>query len=229
MKPISVFNERYEHQKSEGGVGIDYKQCASEILDAIGGRENLASAAHCATRLRLVIADNDKVKKETLENIDGVKGVFEAAGQLQIIIGTGTVNKVYDQFIDLAGVEAASKDDVKAAAAAKAPWYKRAIKTLGDIFVPIIPAIVATGLLCGLLGGLSRAFPSISDRLAAKNKPIVTKDRVALNLGVFSTGMKGSFTKVTKTWTPMPVKKETVPIDASAPDKGAEELLKEVR
>ena len=142
---------------------MDYKQCASEILDAIGGRENLASAAHCATRLRLVIADNDKVKKETLENIDGVKGVFEAAGQLQIIIGTGTVNKVYDQFIDLAGVEAASKDDVKAAAAAKAPWYKRAIKTLGDIFVPIIPAIVATGLLCGLLGGLSRAFPSISD------------------------------------------------------------------
>lgn len=142
---------------------MDHKQCASEILDAIGGRENLASAAHCATRLRLVIADNDKVKKETLENIDGVKGVFEAAGQLQIIIGTGTVNKVYDQFIDLAGVEAASKDDVKAAAAAKAPWYKRAIKTLGDIFVPIIPAIVATGLLCGLLGGLSRAFPSISD------------------------------------------------------------------
>ena len=142
---------------------MDYRNCAGEILDAIGGKENLASAAHCATRLRLVIADNDKVKKETLENIDGVKGVFEAAGQLQIIIGTGTVNKVYDQFIDLAGVEAASKDDVKAAAAAKAPWYKRAIKTLGDIFVPIIPAIVATGLLCGLLGGLSRAFPSISD------------------------------------------------------------------
>lgn len=142
---------------------MDHRTCAGEILDAIGGKDNLASAAHCATRLRLVIADNDKVKKETLENIDGVKGVFEAAGQLQIIIGTGTVNKVYDQFIDLAGVEAASKDDVKAAAAAKAPWYKRAIKTLGDIFVPIIPAIVATGLLCGLLGGLSRAFPSLSD------------------------------------------------------------------
>ena len=142
---------------------MDHRTCAGEILDAIGGKDNLASAAHCATRLRLVIADNDKVKKETLENIDGVKGVFEAAGQLQIIIGTGTVNKVYDQFIDLAGVEAASKDDVKAAAAARAPWYKRAIKTLGDIFVPIIPAIVATGLLCGLLGGLSRAFPSLSD------------------------------------------------------------------
>ena len=142
---------------------MDYNKCAAQILDAIGGKDNLASAAHCATRLRLVIADNEKVKKSVLENIDGVKGVFEAQGQLQVIIGTGTVNKVYDEFIKMAGVEAASKDDVKKAAAAKAPWYKRAVKTLGDIFVPIIPAIVATGLLCGLLGGLSRAFPSMGD------------------------------------------------------------------
>ena len=141
---------------------MDYRKCASEILTAIGGKDNLASAAHCATRLRLVIADNGKVKKSVLENIEGVKGVFEAAGQLQIIIGTGTVNKVYDEFIAMAGIEAASKDDVKKAAAAKAPWYKRAIKTLGDIFVPIIPAIVATGLLCGLLGGLSKAFPDMA-------------------------------------------------------------------
>lgn len=88
---------------------MDYRKTAQEILSAIGGKGNLSSAAHCATRLRLVIADNAKVKKSVLENIDGVKGVFEAAGQLQIIIGTGTVNKVYDEFIDLAGVEAASK------------------------------------------------------------------------------------------------------------------------
>lgn len=142
---------------------MDYRQCASEILTALGGKENLVSAAHCATRLRLVIGDNEKVQKKTLENIDGVKGVFEAAGQLQIIIGTGTVNKVYAEFISLAGIEAASKEDVKQAAASKAPWYKRAIKTLGDIFVPIIPAIVATGLLNGLLGGLQRAIPSLSD------------------------------------------------------------------
>ena len=142
---------------------MDYRQSAKEILDAIGTSNNLVSAAHCATRLRLVIADNAKVKKEQLENVDGVKGVFEAQGQLQIIIGTGTVNKVYEEFIDLAGVAAASKDDVKAAAASKAPWYKRMIKTLGDIFVPIIPAIVATGLLNGLLGGLSKAFPHLSD------------------------------------------------------------------
>ena len=78
---------------------MDYNKCASEILSAIGGKDNLASAAHCATRLRLVIADNENVEKSVLENIDGVKGVFEAQGQLQIIIGTGTVNKVYDEFI----------------------------------------------------------------------------------------------------------------------------------
>ncbi len=141
---------------------MDYKKTAHEILSAIGGKSNLASAAHCATRLRLVIADNAKVKKATLESIDGVKGVFEAAGQLQIIIGTGAVNKVYDAFIQEAGVQAATKADVKAAAASKAPWYKRAIKSLGDIFVPIIPAIVATGLLNGLLGGLVQVFPGMS-------------------------------------------------------------------
>jgi sucrose PTS system EIIBCA or EIIBC component len=143
-------------------IGMDYKRSAHEILTAIGGKENLASAAHCATRLRLVIADNSKVNKKVLENIDGVKGVFEASGQLQIIIGTGAVNKVYDEFIAEAGIESATKDDVKAAAAAKSPWYKRAIKNLGDIFVPIIPAIVATGLLNGLLGGLVQVFPNMS-------------------------------------------------------------------
>ncbi len=141
---------------------MDYKRSAHEILTAIGGKTNLASAAHCATRLRLVIADNSKVNKKVLENIDGVKGVFEASGQLQIIIGTGAVNKVYDEFIAEAGIEAASKEEVKAAAAAQTAWYKRAIKNLGDIFVPIIPAIVATGLLNGLLGGLVQVFPGMS-------------------------------------------------------------------
>ena len=100
---------------------MDYKKTAHEILSAIGGKDNLASAAHCATRLRLVIADNGKVSREVLENIDGVKGVFEASGQLQIIIGTGSVNKVYDEFIAEVGIDAASKEDVKAAASAGSP------------------------------------------------------------------------------------------------------------
>lgn len=134
---------------------MDYRQCATEILRELGGKENLISAAHCATRLRLVIADNSKVNKGNLENTDGVKGVFEAAGQLQIIIGTGTVNKVYDEFIALAGVSAASKDEVKQAAAAKGNIFQRVIKTLGDVFVPIIPAIVAGGLIMGIMEALN--------------------------------------------------------------------------
>ena len=96
---------------------MDYRKSAQDVLRLIGGKENLISAAHCATRLRLVIADNKKCNKEALDDVDGVKGVFEASGQLQIIFGTGVVNKVYDEFIALAGVSAASKEDVKQAAA----------------------------------------------------------------------------------------------------------------
>lgn len=142
---------------------MDYKKIATEVIDCIGGKENIVSAAHCATRLRLVIVDDSKIKKDELEQIDGVKGVFAAQGQLQIIIGTGTVNKVYDEFIAISGIEAASKEDVKQAAAAKQNLIKRGFKTLGDIFVPIIPAIVASGLLMGLLEGLSNVWPSMTE------------------------------------------------------------------
>lgn len=142
---------------------MDYKGIAKQIYENIGGTENIISAAHCATRLRLVIGDNGKCAKETLENIEGVKGVFEASGQLQIILGTGTVNKVYEEFITLAGISAASKEEVKQAAASKQNIFQRLIKTLGDVFVPIIPAIVASGLLMGLLEGLSKVYPSLAD------------------------------------------------------------------
>lgn len=142
---------------------MDYKECANQIYEKIGGRGNLISAAHCATRLRLVIADNKKVDSKAIEQIEGVKGVFDAAGQLQIIIGTGTVNKVYDEFIAIAGISASTKEEIKQTAASRTVWWKRAIKTLGDIFVPIIPAIVATGLLCGLLGGLVQIWPQMAD------------------------------------------------------------------
>ena len=134
---------------------MDYKQCAEEILQLVGGKDNIASAAHCATRLRLVIADNGKVRKEDIENVDGVKGVFEAQGQLQVILGTGTVNKVYDEFIAMAGVGAASKEEAKQAAAAQQNPLMRAVKLLGDVFVPIIPAIVASGLLLGIMSALN--------------------------------------------------------------------------
>lgn len=134
---------------------MDYNAIARQILENVGGKENLISAAHCATRLRLVIADNDKCNNKAVENIDAVKGVFFASGQMQIILGTGTVNKVYDEFIKIAGISEASKEDVKREAAKKANPFQRVIKTIGDIFVPIIPAIVASGFLMGIMEALN--------------------------------------------------------------------------
>lgn len=133
---------------------MDYRKTAQEILDKVGGSKNIVSAAHCATRLRLVIADNSKTDKTAIENVEGVKGVFEASGQLQIILGTGTVNKVFDEFISIAGITASSKAEAKEAAAQKQNVFMRAIKLLGDIFVPIIPAIVASGFLMGIMNSL---------------------------------------------------------------------------
>ncbi len=131
-------------------MAMDYGKCAREIFENLGGRENLVSAAHCATRLRLVTVDNGKIDMKKLENIEGVKGVFSNNGQLQLIIGTGTVNKVYDEFLKVSGMTAATKEDVKAAAAAKQPIPKQMVKAMGDVFVPILPAIVASGLMMGL-------------------------------------------------------------------------------
>ena len=143
-------------------MALDYRKCAEEISANIGGGSNVISAAHCATRLRLVIADNGKVNKEALENLDGVKGMFESNGQLQLIIGTGTVNKVYDEFLAVTGVSAASKDDVKAAAVSKMPWWKKILKVPGDIFVPILPAIVASGLMMGLVEAIPKFWPAFA-------------------------------------------------------------------
>ena len=98
-----------------------------------------------------------------LEDVDGVKGVFSSNGQLQIILGTGTVNKVYDEFLSISGMTAATKADVKAAAAAKQPLPFRMIKALGDVFVPILPAIVAAGLMMGLLEGLTKIWPDMAN------------------------------------------------------------------
>ena len=141
-------------------MALDYRKCAEEIAANIGGGSNVVSAAHCATRLRLVIADNSKINKKALEETDGVKGLFESNGQLQLIIGTGTVNKVYDEFLSVTGASAASKEDVKAAAASRMPLWKKILKTPGDVFVPILPAIVASGLMMGLVEALAKAIPS---------------------------------------------------------------------
>lgn len=143
-------------------MAMDYGRCAKEIFETLGGRSNLVSVAHCATRLRLVTVDNTKIDMKKLEEIDGVKGVFSNNGQLQLIIGTGTVNKVYDEFLAVSGMTAATKEEVKAAAAAQQPIFKRMIKALGDVFVPILPAIVASGLMMGLVEALGKAMPAFA-------------------------------------------------------------------
>ena len=139
-------------------MAAEHAQAAKEILAAIGGPENVVSAAHCATRLRLVIADDSKVNMDAVEDAALAKGNFQAAGQLQVIYGTGTVNKVFDEFCKQGNITVGSTDDAKAAAAAKGNPFQRAIKALGDVFVPIIPAIVASGLMMGLTEGLNNAI-----------------------------------------------------------------------
>ncbi len=143
-------------------MALDYAKCAAEIWATLGGKDNVATAAHCATRLRLAIVDIDKVDLKALENVEGVQGVFSSNGQLQAIIGTGTVNHVYDEFLKVSGLTAATKDDVKAAAAASQPLPKRMVKTLGDVFVPILPAIVASGLMMGIVEALGKAIPGFA-------------------------------------------------------------------
>ena len=135
-------------------MALDVAQAAREILAAVGGPENVVSAAHCATRLRLVIADDSKVDPEAVEDALGAKGNFQASGQLQIIYGTGTVNKVYDEFCKQGNISAVSKEELKEVAAGNQNKFMAAIKVLSDVFVPIIPAIVASGMLMGIMDAI---------------------------------------------------------------------------
>lgn len=145
-----------------------------DIISAIGGKENVSAATHCVTRLRLALKDDSKVDKVALDKINLVKGSFAANNQFQIVIGPGTVDEAYKVFVDETGVGESSKEDVKAAAAEKMNPLQRGIKTLGDVFIPILPAIVTAGLLLGLnnvltAGGLFgkeslvQMFPQLKD------------------------------------------------------------------
>ena len=129
-------------------------EIAKKVIDAIGGVENVNSVAHCATRLRVMVKDEAKVDKNAVENIEKVQGVFSNSGQYQIIFGTGTVNKIYDEVVAL-GLPTSTKAEMKAEAAKQGNWFQRAIRTFGDVFVPIIPVIVATGLFMGVRGLLN--------------------------------------------------------------------------
>lgn len=131
-------------------AGTDYRQTASRIIDIVG-RDNIMSATHCATRLRLIVKDKDRIDEKKLEKVDLVKGTFFNAGQYQIILGTGIVNKVYAE-MEALGLKTLSKQEQDEIIKKQQKGVKRLMRTLGDIFIPIIPVIAATGLFLGLKG-----------------------------------------------------------------------------
>ena len=141
---------------------MNNQDIAKKVIEALGGRENVNSVAHCATRLRVMVKDEGKINKEVIENLDKVQGAFFNSGQYQIIFGTGTVNKMYDEVVAL-GLPTSSKEDMKAEAAKQGNWFQRAIRTFGDVFVPIIPVIVATGLFMGLRGLMNALGMTLPD------------------------------------------------------------------
>ncbi|MFZ7235922.1 sucrose-specific PTS transporter subunit IIBC [Avibacterium gallinarum] len=130
---------------------MNFPNVAKQVIDKLGGKDNISALAHCATRLRIVVKDEGKIDKEAIENIDGVKGQFSVSGQYQIIFGSGTVNKVHDEMAKQLNIGDMTKNEVaKQASENNQGLIMRLVKGLADIFVPIIPAIVAGGLLMGI-------------------------------------------------------------------------------
>lgn len=131
------------------------QQIAKAVIEAVGGKDNIASFAHCATRLRIMVLDKDKINQQQVEQIDKVKGAFFNSGQYQIIFGTGTVNRIFEE-VEKLGIESTSTDELKQRGKKQGNPFQRAIRTFGDVFVPIIPVLVATGLFMGLRGLLTQ-------------------------------------------------------------------------
>ncbi len=140
----------------------DEQRVAKLIEKYVGGMENVRNAEHCATRLRLIVNDKSKIDEKAIENIDGVKGQFFAAAQYQIILGTGFVDKVYAEFVKGTNFSGVSN---KEEAYAQMTTVQKISRTLGDVFVPIIPVLVATGLFMGLRGAAQSLGMEFSDNL----------------------------------------------------------------
>ena len=159
---------------------MDHAKVAGEVVEAVGGASNISAAAHCATRLRLVIADESKINQQALDDNEDLKGTFAAGGMFQIIVGPGDVDQVYDHMVADHGVREVSKDEAKEEAEAGGNVFSRFIKMIADIFVPILPALVAGGLMMainnvmtaeGLFGeqSLTQMYPGIADYAALIN------------------------------------------------------------
>ena len=150
---------------------MDNAQIAKEVVAALGGRENVRSVAHCATRLRVMVVDEEKIDKNKIENLDKVQGAFFNSCQYQIIFGTGLVNKMYNEVVAL-GLPTASKDEQKAEPTRK--LVPTRCRSFGDVFVPLLPAIVATGLFMGIRGAINNdtilgLFGTTSEAFSSSN------------------------------------------------------------
>ena len=129
---------------------MDHAKVAGEVVEAVGGASNISAAAHCATRLRLVIADESKINQQALDDNEDLKGTFAAGGMFQIIVGPGDVDQVYADMVANHGVREVSKDEAKEEAEAGGNIFSRFVKMIADIFVPVLPALIAGGLLMAL-------------------------------------------------------------------------------
>ena len=129
---------------------MDHAKVAGEVVEAVGGASNISAAAHCATRLRLVIADESKINQQALDDNEDLKGTFAAGGMFQIIVGPGDVDQVYAHMVADHGVREVSKDEAKEEAEAGGNIFSRFVKMIADIFVPVLPALIAGGLLMAL-------------------------------------------------------------------------------
>ena len=128
------------------------QELAKQIVKHVGGKENISQVRHCATRLRLIVRNKDLIETDQVENLDDVKGSFFNSGQYQIILGTGLVNRVYDETLKIVGED----NNENAEEVVYGNKFQRAIRMFSDVFVPIIPVLVATGLFMGLRGLLTQ-------------------------------------------------------------------------
>ena len=160
---------------------MDHAKVAGEVVEAVGGASNISAAAHCATRLRLVIADESKINQQALDDNEDLKGTFAAGGMFQIIVGPGDVDQVYAHMVSDHGVREVSKDEAKEEAEAGGNIFSRFIKMIADIFVPVLPALIAGGLLMALHSVLT-AEGLFGERSVIQMYPAMTDYDALINL-----------------------------------------------
>ncbi len=160
---------------------MDHAKVAGEVVEAVGGASNISAAAHCATRLRLVIADESKINQQALDDNDDLKGTFAAGGMFQIIVGPGDVDQVYAHMVSDHGVREVSKDEAKEEAEAGGNIFSRFVKMIADIFVPVLPALIAGGLLMALHSVLT-AHGLFGEKSVIQMYPAMTDYDALINL-----------------------------------------------